>query len=599
MTNDKTTLNGSLDELGEIIANNLVTMGINDADPSDGLTTLAGKILNIETADNVNISTTITSNISIPSTQYYIDDTLTVTGTLTAGTLDDLNLNGLQGATIYMYNVGLNGDANDLMGQGTTNANGEFSIQGTFHKADYISIKLQFNETSHFLSATKYQNSLEIVQKKPISLPQNIENKWSLTPTTCVISVGSQYAGVPVSLFLDGSSYQTVNIDNSGNATFNISNLSDGSYSAQIKVVNHNKYADAQSNTFSLSSGVDIYLNPQLTLTSTKDILSYADNETATITAALETPGLDGEPIQGIPVSFTYDHQHHDVDNFDLGTYYKIEGSSGVLKIGDATNYVLIDFDNSLVQKSGSTTTYTWSEPISVTFENGYFLAGVVGMEEEDYPNIDFTNLYSYTDQNNGVITVTSWLGSQNTNANGLANITYESQGLGDISVTARIGSILIQTYDIEDCFKANLSASYSFGSSDSKYRIYEIPVCNAYEITGKLKSTANNRFTVCVKLDNTSDGNSLFRIGAYTTLEALIFDGSGIVIGNFYRQGSYTANTDIPFKMIYDNGTVKLYINDVLVNENTINYAPYNLMLHSYGNSKTVSVSDVKIKPL
>lgn len=176
--------------------------------------------------------------------------------------------------------------------------------------------------------------------------------------------------------------------------------------------------------------------------------------------------------------------------------------------------------------------------------------------------------------------------------------VYYLGIGAGDLNIKAEC-RLLIQTFVVEDCFKANLSASYSFGSSDSKYRIYEIPVCNAYEITGKLKSTANNRFSVCVKLDNTSDGNSLFRIGAYTTLEALIFDGSGIVIGNLYRQGSYTANTDIPFKMIYDNGTVKLYINDVLVNENTINYAPYNLMLHSYTNSKTVSVSDVKIKPL
>ena len=48
MTNpDTSTLNGALEQLGITMADNLVTMGVSDADPSDGLTTLAGKILEI------------------------------------------------------------------------------------------------------------------------------------------------------------------------------------------------------------------------------------------------------------------------------------------------------------------------------------------------------------------------------------------------------------------------------------------------------------------------------------------------------------------------------------------------------------------------
>lgn len=43
MTNDITTLNGALAELGELIASNLVLMGVTDADASDGLTTLSQK----------------------------------------------------------------------------------------------------------------------------------------------------------------------------------------------------------------------------------------------------------------------------------------------------------------------------------------------------------------------------------------------------------------------------------------------------------------------------------------------------------------------------------------------------------------------------
>lgn len=46
LTNDTTTLDGALQELGELMATNLQTKGVN-ASASDGLTTLAGKILDI------------------------------------------------------------------------------------------------------------------------------------------------------------------------------------------------------------------------------------------------------------------------------------------------------------------------------------------------------------------------------------------------------------------------------------------------------------------------------------------------------------------------------------------------------------------------
>ena len=47
LTNDITTLNGALTELGETLATNLTTQGVT-ASASDGLTTLAGKVLDIQ-----------------------------------------------------------------------------------------------------------------------------------------------------------------------------------------------------------------------------------------------------------------------------------------------------------------------------------------------------------------------------------------------------------------------------------------------------------------------------------------------------------------------------------------------------------------------
>ena len=47
MVNDTSTLNGSLQQLGETMASNLVTKGVSGSTASDGLTTLASKILTI------------------------------------------------------------------------------------------------------------------------------------------------------------------------------------------------------------------------------------------------------------------------------------------------------------------------------------------------------------------------------------------------------------------------------------------------------------------------------------------------------------------------------------------------------------------------
>lgn len=66
MVNDTSTLNGSLTELGETIASNLTTKGVT-ASPSDGLTTLAGKILSIQTGSGGGSSNVVTGSFTTGS----------------------------------------------------------------------------------------------------------------------------------------------------------------------------------------------------------------------------------------------------------------------------------------------------------------------------------------------------------------------------------------------------------------------------------------------------------------------------------------------------------------------------------------------------
>lgn len=109
MTNDTTTLNGALRELGETIAANLTTQGV-PSTYDEGLTTLAGKILDISSGSTV-ASISLTGSTSILS--YADSDTLTLTATLL-----DSNSSGVSGQTVTFYN------GSTSMGTTTTNSNG-------------------------------------------------------------------------------------------------------------------------------------------------------------------------------------------------------------------------------------------------------------------------------------------------------------------------------------------------------------------------------------------------------------------------------------------------------------------------------------------
>ena len=100
MVNDTNTLNGALQELGETLAENLVTMGVTDATASDGLTTLAGKILLIPVGPTpptpVPTSITLTADKSILS---YADSESAVL----SATVKDQSSQVVSGVTVEFF----------------------------------------------------------------------------------------------------------------------------------------------------------------------------------------------------------------------------------------------------------------------------------------------------------------------------------------------------------------------------------------------------------------------------------------------------------------------------------------------------------------
>ena len=122
MTNDTTTLNGSLTELGETLASNLNSMGVSSADASDGLTTLASKIFDIApSVGGLSLTTSITLTSS-PNT-VVVGDNVLLTAVVHCDyddtSVSDVDLNGyLQGATVTFK------EGNTVLGTSVTDVNG-------------------------------------------------------------------------------------------------------------------------------------------------------------------------------------------------------------------------------------------------------------------------------------------------------------------------------------------------------------------------------------------------------------------------------------------------------------------------------------------
>ena len=109
ITNDTTTLNGALAELGETMAENLVTMGVTDASASDGLTTLAGKILLVPQG-SVTKTLTLTSDKSILS--FYDSESAVLSATYTE------NGSPVENVTVEFFK------GSTSLGTASTNSNG-------------------------------------------------------------------------------------------------------------------------------------------------------------------------------------------------------------------------------------------------------------------------------------------------------------------------------------------------------------------------------------------------------------------------------------------------------------------------------------------
>ena len=203
-------------------------------------------------------------------------------------------------------------------------------------------------------------------------------------------------------------------------------------------------------------------------------------------------------------------------------------------------------------------------------------------------------------------------LGTVITGGNGVAQYTYQSTGVGDVTITAE-GMNLTKTLGIEDCIIANVNASYTGTStSDTVYSLGYDEIADLssidFEFSFKFHQTsygcdvclgASSEFSVSpvksnyrIFIGNSGNGNTRY---GYRTTSTYNTGGS--------THGEVSLNTTHYMKIVKEGSMFKYFLNDRFLGSETITgfWANYHMFgVHTVQwNRGTTTISDLKIKKI
>ena len=264
---------------GGELADNLNTMGVSDADVDDGLRTLVSKVLDIPNKN----PTTLT--IDVPLNLEYGDD-FNITGSLTSGS------DGVSNATIKLK-VG-----STVVDTDTTDGTGSVSFTQCPVATGTHSFQLIFDGDIQY-SSSESSVVIRDVAKETSVITLNYPTASSNHYTSEAITVSGVFtdndntaiAGATLSIKVDSTTVKTVETANDGSFSDSITIASSGSKTVSVE------YATTTYYTASSVSRFITLISPSLTVTSNKSILSYADHESATLSATLSAGDKAGKTI--------------------------------------------------------------------------------------------------------------------------------------------------------------------------------------------------------------------------------------------------------------------------------------------------------------
>lgn len=196
-------------------------------------------------------------------------------------------------------------------------------------------------------------------------------------------------------------------------------------------------------------------------------------------------------------------------------------------------------------------------------------------------------------------------IGDMTDNNDGTYTYTYNSAGVGDISMTAVSGQTESNSVTIEDIYKYIATTTQTYNNSTLTFtNLCTLPTTGVdCEISCNLSTNVNNGINILLKRNNNSTNSYFVRGGA---------NGNGATGYAIYtdsvQQTSTDAdwftmptNTPVVFKIHIENGNVT-FTNGTTSKSVTYNTSSLNLQyvgLFNWNSAKTVTITDFKVKLL
>lgn len=300
---ENNTLNEALKNLGELMATNLSAMGVPNANASDGLTTLAGKILDLEPSINgLNFDTSITLHSS--------ESTITTGKTIRLSAIlkasyDDTNITNvdlegvLTGATVQFLN------GSTILGTGVTDTNGVATFNYTPLDTGSLTLRCKFLGTDNFNTCESSNINVSVVEPVvtsiSLSTSKSILSKYDSESSLLTAIVRDQFnKPVPnqtVTFKRGTDTLSSVTTGSTGEATYNYVSTGGGDTSIT-------------ANTGTLSNKVIIedciYFSPEERIF-TKDSATYIPFDNNLI---LELPSKYEWSVDLKQTGAAYDEEH-------------------------------------------------------------------------------------------------------------------------------------------------------------------------------------------------------------------------------------------------------------------------------------------------
>lgn len=421
----------------------------------------------------------------------------------------------------------------------------------------------------------------------------------------------------PIGLKIGNTIVETLYTDSNGEVTFTHTPVHTGNHSFQLVYAGNDTYKSGESTV------VTKYVNKE---TSVLNVTSPATSSTTipyTGTLIISGNLVDNDTPTPTPIADATINVYKNnvvIETMTTDSDGGFEGTISGSTLGEGISNLTIDY--------AGTENYTnCYEDKEVIVTNDY--EAIDGYAEKyilSYADGDSTDLYAQLKDGLGNniaksdVTIyfrngSTLLGTADTDSSGLATLTdgYVAAGVGNVQITVDDGSLLQETYVVEDCSyyntaevtktNSNSSTIYDNNLSQSLSSKCEI----SFDIWSDNSIASEHRFFVLPK--------SLYSSGTSQPSYALYFDVASSKANIGKRENGSTIGmpaSSLPsislstyhrVKFIKDGTTVEEYLDDTLLATQSMewadNYSDYCLSMIRWNGSGTSKIKNVKFKKL